>query len=120
MEEVILPAGYERFPFMVLDKMPAVQIGGTRGWLFRQPQKMHLDLAKITASLAVIAGWAGSYHIRPDVLPPLVPGPYMVHSKAAVPSSAVLTGIIVTSKNFPSSQLHSGTWSVDLFFQPDD
>jgi hypothetical protein len=68
----------------------------------------------------VIAVRARRNDICPDVLPAQVTRHDMVHGQTAFALSTVLAGIIVAAKDFPASQFHVWTRSMNLGLQPDD
>jgi hypothetical protein len=79
-----------------------------------------MDLFHFSTAFAMIALWAGSYHIRPYVSATHMPRYYVIYCHTAVAFSAILTGIMVTTKNFPARQLDVRPRPSDLHLQPDD
>ena len=79
-----------------------------------------MHLIQVVAAFAMVTGRAGSNHIRPDMLTALMAGFYVVHCEAAIPTAAVLAGIIVATEDLPAGKLHPGAGSMDLLFQTDD
>lgn len=115
-----LPAQDVWFPFPVFTDVPTEEIGCAGRGFLGQMKKVHMHLVQIMAAFVMVTGRAGSHHVRPGVLPSLVPGLYMVQGQVTVPAAAVLAGIIVAAKDLPTGEFYPRPGSMDLFFQTDD
>jgi hypothetical protein len=73
-----------------------------------------------STAFAMIALGAGGYHIRPFMGAIHMTRDDMVDSHTAITLPAILTGIMVTTKNFPARQLDVRPRPSDLHLQPDD
>jgi len=78
-----------------------------------------VDFLCPTPAFAVIAVWAGSHNIRPDMLSPKVTRGDMVNGQVSFALPAVLAGIIVATKDLTTCQFDVWARAVDLVFQPD-
>lgn len=79
-----------------------------------------MRLFHLAASLAVIAGGASGYQVRPNMLPTHVSRNDMIDRQIAIPFAAILAGIIVTPKEFSARKFDTRTWSMNLRFKPND
>lgn len=75
-------------------------------------------LFHFSATLAMVAVWACSHNICPDVLPAHVARHDMIHGQSAFSLAAILAGIIVAAKDLAAGQLDVGARSVNLDLQP--
>lgn len=56
-------------------------------------------------SLAVIAGWTGRNHIRPDMFTIQMLGKHVVNSQGGGVAPAILAGIIIPAEDLATGQL---------------
>ena len=83
-------------------------------------EQVHVRFLHSATTLAVIAGGAGGYHVRPDVLAAQMAGKNMVYRQSVIAFTAILAGIIVASKYLTPRQLDARPRTVDLHSQPND
>lgn len=73
-----LPALNKLFPFGILIEMAAKYIMSAGGRFFGNMKQFHVDLLQLAAPFAMIAGWASSHHVGPDVLSAHMLGQHMI------------------------------------------
>jgi hypothetical protein len=76
-------------------------------------QQMHMHFFQSPATFAMVATWAGRDHVGPNMLTTQMLGQDVIDCQGSIAAATVLTGIIVASKNFASSQFHAWSWPVD-------
>jgi hypothetical protein len=79
-----------------------------------------MDLFHPATALAVVTVRASCHNIRPDVLSTQVTRRDVIYGQAALALPAVLTGIIITAKDFPSGQLDMWARPMNLALQSND
>ena len=119
MTGFLLPTVDIRLPFLTIIQMPAKDIERARRGLFWNVQQFHMDFFYLASALAMVAVWAGSHNVCPNVLSAQMPWGHVIHSQVALPLSTVLASIIVTAKHLTASQFDVWTRTMNLVLQPD-
>ena len=83
--------------------MPAKDIEGARRGLFWNVQEFHMDFFHFAPTLAMVAVWAGSHNVGPNMLAAQMPWSYTIHGQVALPLSTVLASIIIAAKHLAAS-----------------
>lgn len=82
-------------------------------------QQFHMYLLHPAPALAMVAVWAGSHNICPDVLTAQVAWSHVIYRQITFPLSTILASIIVAAKHLTTSQLNVRTRPMHLVLQPD-
>jgi len=89
-------------------------------WFPGNVQQIHVRLLHSTPTFAMVAVWAGSHNVCPNVFPAHMARLHVVHRQPAVALSAILAGIIVAAKDFATRQLDVWARSMNLVLQSND
>src|SRR5262245_39783928 len=81
---------------------------------------MHVGFLHFAPTLAMIAVRTCRNNIRPSMLTAHMSRNHMVNCQTVIALSAILTGIIVTTKYLTPCQLDAWSRTMDLHLQPND
>ena len=100
--------------------MPSEDVGGIGRRLFWSVEKIHMGFFESASAFVVVAGRAGRYNIRPCMRAAQMSGDYMIYRQASITPTAILTGIIVTAKDFAARELDTRARAMNLHIQAND
>ena len=84
------------------------------------PDELHPGLFRRAGCLAMVAGDAGGYQIRPGVLSAGILGQHMVDGECAALTTAILAGIVIAPEDLMPRKLKDRAGTMDHVFETDN
>ena len=115
-----LPANNKGLTLKIIHEVSPKDIRGIRRRLLRNMCQSHVCFIEPASALAMIAGRASRYHVRPGVFTAHVTRQNMVNRQPSITLSTVLAGIIIAAEDLTARQLHVRARAVHLAVESDD